>query len=30
MTGGCTAAGGLPSGAIALALVGVVRRRRRR
>jgi hypothetical protein len=29
-TGGCTAASGLPSGAIALALVGVVRRRRRR
>jgi hypothetical protein len=28
--GGCTAAGGLPSGAIALALVGVARPRRRR
>jgi len=30
MLGGCTAAGGCPSGAIALALLGVRRRRRRR
>jgi uncharacterized protein (TIGR03382 family) len=30
MLGGCSAAGGAPSGAIALALLGVRRRRRRR
>lgn len=30
MTGGCTAAGGPPGGAIALALLGLLRRRRRR